>query len=171
MYKAFSIIRLPLTAVLYLATYLLISYAVWSSLNLLYYFDVESDFQFWRDSYLLQANSLCFLVSLVIIVLWSILHNSKIRNSHRLTEIVFGRFLIFFIFQLLACTAFVITVRGPEGTFLFYPVLYLVTFSISAIFLSTYLVSGVVVPCSGELWFRVVFAIISLGSYALVFLI
>lgn len=171
MYKAFSIIRLPIIAILFLATYLLISYSVGNNQYLLYYFDVDSDFDFWCDSYLFLANSICLLISLIIITLWTILHNSKVKNSHRLTEIIFGRFLIFFIFQLLVCIAFILIAKGPEGTFLFYPLLYLVTFSNCAIFFSTYLVNGVVVPISRELWFKVIFAIISLGSYALVFII
>ena len=171
MIKIYSFIRLPIMAILYLVTYFIISFSASNNLNLLNYFDIESDFDFWSDSYLLLANTVCLLISIVIIIMWTVLHNSKVKKSHRLTEIMFGRFLIFFFLQLLVCVAFCIFVKGPEDIFLFYPMLYLVPFINSTIFFSTYLVSGTVVPGSRELWFKVISGIISMGSYVLIFYI
>lgn len=170
MNKAYSILRLPIIAVLYLAAYFVIYYSVSNNLDLLNYFDIESDFDFWCSTYLNLANLGCLAVSAVIMILWSVLHNSKIKNSHRLTENIFRSFLIFLFIQLLACIAFCVVAKGPEDILLLYPMLYLVPFIDGTIFFSTYLVSGSVVPGSRELWFKVLLGVLSAGAFALVLL-
>lgn len=137
------------------------------------YFDGSvDDFNFWKINYLTHTALWVTLVSIVIIVIWNLIYNSNRKNSHTFHSSVFRDFLLFLLLQVIVSSLFAyFTVNFPTPKFILYSLLFILTYMVNTIYLSTPMVSGIVVPVSDSFGFKVIFGtVVVIVTVLLVFI-